>query len=133
MTWNIDDWCFFEFRLAQIKDVTDGRVTEVRTGYITVGSYDFNDKIKPLTMPYKVASDEVEAVYNKLHREGSPGLNWPELHRHLVRLWLKLCDAYDVELKGELISSAYEELYEFRDAILNICQNTTVDGIQLFK
>lgn len=129
----VDSWCFFEFELFQIKEMEDDRVTEITNGYTTGGSFDFSDRIKPLTLPYKIASEEVHAVSRRLHKEGPRGLNFPDIHRYLVDIWLRLCDAYDVNLQGNHIRAIYDELYEFQHAALNVGKDTVSHGVQLIK
>jgi hypothetical protein len=96
-TWKVGDWCFCEFKLKQVREIEDdGRVSEVSDGWCSHGSWDIRDRMIPLSLESKRISDSVAGVENRIREEerGS-GLNWPDIHRKLVDLWVDAWRMYE--------------------------------------
>jgi hypothetical protein len=72
---NVGDWGFYEYKLVQIEEMNEGRITSVRDGYFEMGGCDM--EVLPLTLHNKVWSEEFAALRHKLHEKGSSGLNYP--------------------------------------------------------
>lgn len=72
---NTGDWIIFEYRIVQIKEAKDGRVTSVSDGQFETSGYDLSDRCFPLTLANKNAADYIESYAARVHREGGPGLN----------------------------------------------------------
>lgn len=128
----INDWCFCEFELQQIKRMEEGRVTEVTTGQFCMSSHDLTDRCFPITMPVKIASDNMQYWHKEFHKLSMAGLNYPDLHRRLVSMWVDICE----ESNEEILKSLYKKLEEFGRSILNRVRDLKyeeVDGLSLFR
>lgn len=110
----VDDWGYHDFELGQVKEITDGRVTEFTTCYIRTGGYDLN--FYPLTSKTKVISDGFKAVSSEIHREGHAGLNYPDIHRWLVDRWEEAL-ALD-ENDAQAVRKVWDQLETFKRAML---------------
>jgi len=113
---HVGDWVFCEFELGQIAEMEDGRVTNFATEHGSLGSYDLTDRCVPLTMPMKRIASTFEWHSRKLHDHGSPGLNYPAIHRWLVDLWVKTC-AHADDL--EAVRGALQTLQDFTNEMLS--------------
>lgn len=129
------DWVFCEFKLQQITEMKEGRVTGVSTGYISMGSYDLRDRIFPMTKRIKVISEEFERSYSKLHdNSGTLNLNFPDFNRWYIEKWVETCK--DSE-NDEYVGKKYDELYKFErtvlDQIKTLQNDLEVEGIPFFR
>lgn len=127
---HVGDWVFFEFKLGQVKEVEGGRVCAVSDGYGTTGSHSLDDLCFPLSMEVKRISGEYEHWSSKLHREGSAGLNYPDIHRWLVEQWVACCHHLD---DREYVVSSYEELRRFCQELLEIGRTPTRYGFPAMR
>ena len=93
------DWCFYKFKLVQILDVVENRITSVSDGSIISDGYDLSSECYPLDMKVKQISDTVNSWYNDFHREGNNAINYPDLTRELVRRWVEMCEFRDDDKK----------------------------------
>lgn len=124
----IGDFVFFEFKLVQIKEVTeDGRVTDVSDGYFSIVSSDLSSRILPITLTNKIVSEEYMDQSKYLHKYGNPGLNYPDIHRHLVGMWLEDCNALSA---GE---KAPNDVRGFVKKVLDSYKKIEVDGVILLR
>lgn len=89
--WKVGDWTFCEFKLQQIEEVEDGRVTVVSDGHFSLSSRDLADRCMPVSLSMKRISDEYASVSHRLHRVGSSGLNYPDINRWLIAAWVDAC------------------------------------------
>lgn len=111
----VGDWVFCEFQLSQIDEIEDGRVTNISTGYIEMGSNDLNDRCFPLTKDMLRISGEFEFASKRIHREGHAGLNYPDIKRWMVDHWAATCRHVD---DVSAVKRDYERLHEFVNAML---------------
>lgn len=125
------DWVFCEFELQMIREVhDDGRVTEVTDGVCRHSGRDLSDRCRPLTYDFKQISDSFKWASDRLHREGSVGLNYPDIHRWLVEKWCEACDhASDVEASRALLT----ELREFTENALRKSEIDSGYGFPLMR
>lgn len=126
-----DDWVFYNFRLVQIKEIEEGKITQISDGFFSTHGLDLGKNVVPLTVRNKCISDEIKAVYyDDLYRmKGTRHLNWPEIHSKLVDLWLALCKTKKKEI-------SYNRIYDFRDKVVAAAEeanNITVEGINLLR
>jgi len=110
----VGDFVFFEYKLAQIKEMKGAKVQEVSDGAFSCGSLDLSDRCVPLTLRNKNISDEYEHQSNRIHREGVSSLNYPDIHRWLVDEWRKCIDVPDSEVR-----SYYDRLKKFTEDCVN--------------
>lgn len=89
------EWCFCEFRLQQVIETEENRITSVSDGIIRSGSSDLSDRCYPLEMDVKCISDAVAFWSIKFHELKNNSLNHPDLNRELIRRWVELCDNRD--------------------------------------
>lgn len=133
MIWNVNDWCFFEFKLCQIKEVNNGNPTMVTDGSFQTSGGSFSERCFALGIPIKNASDSVAYWSDKFHAAKINGLNHPDLHRELVRRWCEICENIDHK---EKLESLYKDLDKFGRAILDRVQDLRyeeVAGVKLFR
>jgi hypothetical protein len=128
--YKVGDWCFHDFELCLIKDMKDNHVTEVTTGWINTSGNDLD--VRPLTLRNKRISENVESTSNKIHEEGNCGLNYPDIHTHLVELWLNACDTEDTAAGNEEANKILSQVCIFREKVLKFSQNSPkVDGVRI--
>jgi hypothetical protein len=134
MKYEINGWCFFEFELSQIMKTEKGDITEVSNGYIrTSTGTSFNDRCFPLDLKVKYISDIYSNWSHKLHKQGIPSLNFPDIHRWLVTHWVQTCEVKDSDDK---VNKRFEELEVFADGLLEksrMLKNEDFMGIRLFR
>lgn len=112
----VGQWMFFEFKLGQVKGMEDGRVTEFTDGSFNTSGNDLTDRCVPLTMATKRISDTYDYYSSRLHKEGSNGLNYPDIHRWMAEAWYAACShAEDVAA----LKSDYDKVQKFCDEVLN--------------
>jgi len=134
MEWKVGDWCFCEFKLQIIKEVSeDGRVNSVSDGMFYMGGYDLNDRCFPLTFEGKQISDAFAYSYDNLRKELRNGrYNFPDFNRHAVEEWIKAMEAGDVQ-EGLRLHTEFE-LWCQRVIVAAIQTNDlAVDGIRLMR
>ena len=127
--WKVNDWCFCEFKLQQIKDMKEGRVTEVTDGFFSHSGHSLGDLCFPLSLHAKRASDTAEHWSREMHK--LHGLNFPDIHRKLVDLWADICEAPEKES-----TPAYEALEAFGKSVVEYVLNTKsqqVSGVSIYR
>ena len=129
----VGDWCFCEFKLQQITDMTEGRITEVSDGIFILYSFDLSDRCFPLEMDIKRISDDVAYWSRKFHDLQNSALNHPDLNRRLVSLWVKMCknkdDVEELERWSGVLSAFGNTVVEKVRGAGSI----EIDGIPLFR
>ena len=129
MKWNKGDWCLYEYKLALITEMNDGRVTEIKDGTFCTGGYDLSSCCRPLSLRNVAISDLADYWSNRLHKEGHNGLNYPDIHRKLVDLWRDACDAARPEEEATT-----ERIGAFAEAVLKAVNDAPqVDGVSLLR
>ena len=127
IVWKDGDWCFFEFKLCQIF-IKYGKVQDASDGMFRTGGYDLSDRCRPLTLHNAYLSQVADHWSDKLHRDGNAGLNFPDIHRKLVDLWVIACDAAENDKK------AIDAIGNFAQAVLDAQKNFgSVDGVRLLR
>ena len=126
------DWVFCEFKLQQIMETNENRITEVSDGMFRMGSYDISDRCFPLTLSIKRVSDVVSYWSKQFHEAKCNGLNHPDLNRALISRWVDICENIDNE---KLANEKMEELSKFgksvMDKIINL-KYEEVEGVRIF-
>jgi len=124
--WKENEMCFFEFKLSEIKKLDENQV-EISDGYFRIHSNkeDAFPRCFPVTLNIKTISEIYSIDSDKIHKEGLPGLNYPDIHRWLVQHWSITCQKPD---NIEFIRKRYDELEKFTDEIFE-----KVKEIQMFK
>lgn len=126
------DWCFCEFKLQQIKDTKEERITEVTDGRFSLSSYDLTDRCFPIDIRIKNISDSVDYWREQFHALKHNSLNHPDLNRELIRRWIEMC----VETDDKKLQLLYDKLDEFgrgvKDAVANI-KYTEVSDVRIFR
>ena len=91
MKWKVGDWCFCEYKLQMIKEMSDdGRITSVSDGCFQMGAYDLSDKCFPLTLEGKNISDAFVRIYQRMYDQIKNGnYNFPDFHRYSVKQWVE--------------------------------------------
>ena len=127
------DWCFCEFKLQQVMETNEDRITSVSDGYFRLGSSDLTDRCYPLELDIKCISGEVEYWRRKLHELKNNSLNHPDLNRELIERWCNMCDDKDDHDK---LKKHYENLAEFCNAVIKRVEELDKDrvgGIRIFR
>ena len=128
-----EDWCFCEFKLQQIVETEENRITSVNDGMFSLGSSDLSDRCYPLEMKVKQISDTVASWSREFHNLKNNSLNHPDLNRELIRRWVELCDNREDENRLERL---YAKLSEFGNSVLRKVRDLDfeeVDGVRLFR
>ena len=123
----VGQWVFFEYELAQITDMEEGRVTGRTNGYTRLSSHDLSDRCFPLTLATKMATDSTDYWRKKM--SAASGLNMPDIHRKLVELWVAICEA-DGEKQQK---AAYDHLNTFGQGIIDATSPKYVDGVSVYR
>jgi len=144
MKWKVGDWCYHEYKLSRVERVNDnGEVTAVTTGYITTstgGKFD----VFPLTLRNKIVSESVEKLYNDISRGVSRnGLNWPHIHNYFCTHWESALNELrnyedpplekDEKRVNEIAEVLYDTLKDFNNQLDDKYENTSVNGVRLFR
>lgn len=128
--WKVGDWCFCEFKLQQIIEAEEGRVTSVSDGFFNHGSHSLNDRCFPLSLFNKRASDEAENWSALIHKMGT-GLNYPDIHRKLVALWYDICEGGE-----ERAEETFKALSDFGMGVqkaVDASKRTVIADVRLYK
>ena len=128
----VGQWVFCEFKLQQIKNMEDGRVTEVTDGILTHSSRDLTDRCFSLSIRIKRISDEVAHYMDKFHTIKVPGLNFPDLSREMVSRWVDMCETTndaDLRIMYDSLSAFSKDIHKK----INGLQNEQVGSFKLFR
>lgn len=131
--WKVNDWCFSNFELCQIREMNGNVITEVSDGAISRSGRNLNDCCFPLDMKIKRISDSVYYWYRKLHDIQGVNLNYPDIVRHLEGKWIVMCENIDNE---KLVKELYESLSEFCRSVIAKAQSMryeSVEGISIIR
>ena len=127
------DWCFCEFKLQQIQETQDNRITCVSDGMFSLSSNDLSNKCFPLDMKIKQISDTVDYWSNAFHNLNNNSLNYPDLNRALISKWIEMCENKENE---NLLKELYLQLNKFGKDVTTKVKNLSyeeIDGINLFR
>ena len=130
----VGDWIIFEYGIVQIKEVENGRVTDVSDGSFSTSGRDLSDRCYPLTLSNKNAADYVESYSARVHREGGPGLNYPDLHGKAVQLAHGIMSLPESDIEGR--KKAYEAVSNFYRTLFDTLRDSkrlSVEGVSLFR
>ena len=118
------DWVFCEFKLQRIKELREGGASTVSDGFVEMGGHDID--CYPLNMKIKVISDNVSAWSRELHALRNNSLNYPDIHRELLRRWVEMCDNADNEKK---LDKMYDDLADFVNEIKRRVRNLATESV----
>lgn len=127
------DWCFCEFRLSQIMETKDDRITEVSNGVFRHSGSDLSNRCFPLDLHIKTLSENIVYWSDKFHELKNNSINHPDLNRELISRWVELCKNKDNKDK---ISELMEKLSQFGNSVIkriNDLSNEQIDDINLFR
>jgi hypothetical protein len=127
------DWCFCDFKLQQVKETEDNRIVSVFDGTFIHSGYDLSDNCYPLEMKVKQISDIVYIQMERFQALKNNALNYPDLNRKLIEVWIELCD--NRENKDKL-KELYNNLFTFCDYVINKSKNLNnekIEGVNLFR
>lgn len=82
-TFKVNDWCYCDFKLSQILRIEDGNINSVIDGYTTSGG-NYNGRCYPVTIDIKRISEEVDTIYDMIHKLKFNSLNFPEINYKLI-------------------------------------------------
>lgn len=134
MKWKVGHWVFCEFKLQQIMEMEDERVTSVSDGYFRLCSHSLNDRCFPLTLEVKCISDDVLYCRNRIHKEGAKDLNFPDIVRWLEMKWAEACTARNNGDK-KYSNSVVEEIRKFTEDIISASEErkkVKINGVFVF-
>jgi hypothetical protein len=133
MKYNIGDWVYYDFELCQIKEMEDGKVYSVTTGVINTTGFDMADSIYPLSMELKVISEGVAHYSKRLHDIKGANLNFPDIHRELVRRWHQIIENKSNGGSGRKL---WDSLSAWVSTIESECMGVrqkTIDSVKIFR
>lgn len=125
----VGDYGFYDFELCQIKEMQDGRITEVSDGHCSHGSHDLTSEWFPLSLRNKNISRTFFDLNNKVHETGFNFINYPDIKNYLTSQWVRACYANDKK-----VIEIIEETREFvKDALEYIdgVRKHTINGVRI--
>jgi hypothetical protein len=132
--WKKGDWCFYEFTLSVIEDMSpDGRVQGVADGYFRRGGSNLSEECLPLTKLNKVLSEEFTKLSDRLHAIKGANLNYPDLHTYLVRKWRDCCDLVHTDEQRDMLRTEVRHFVAHVEQTANGLRSEVLDGVQLFR
>lgn len=104
-------WVFCEFKLVEVKGLSGTRITKVSDGFMTLTSYDLNDRCFPLSRETKILSDT--AAYWEEGLRDACAIDSADAHRVLVAAWADACRLPADKLQDGIgrIASAAKAIY----------------------
>jgi hypothetical protein len=132
MKWKVGDWCFYEFNLHQIKEVSNGYIKEVTDGSFCTSGSNLNECAFAMELRIKSISDSVEYWSQKLHTELKNGANFPDIHRFLVQKWVEACHATTKEQTTKVL----REVADFSTTMIRKFEDfkyEQVSGVRLMR
>jgi hypothetical protein len=127
------DWCFCEFKLQQIMNTEENRITEVSDVMFRTSGYDISDRCFHLDLTIKRCSDTAAYWSKRFHELNNNSLNHPDLNRELISRWVAMCENKDNEKK---LQELYDSLDKFGNAVVkkvNELKCEEVEGLSLFR
>ena len=127
------DWCFCEFKLQQVMNTEENRITEVSDAMFRMSGYDISDRCFPLDLTIKRCSDIAAYWSKRFHELNHNSLNHPDLNSELISRWVAMCESKDDEKK---LQELYDSLDKFGNAVVkkvNELKYEEVDGVALFR
>lgn len=129
---NTGDWIIFQYRIVQIKEAKDGRVTSVSDGQFETSGYNLSDRCFPLTLANKNAADYIESYAARVHREGGPGLNYPALHSKAVELAWGIMNLPEEKDAREPAYEAARKFYQVLFEAIRSHSAVEIENIRVF-
>jgi len=134
--WQAGDWCVEGYEIKQIKEIKNGKVNSLSTGYIESGYHNYNDMIFPLTLATKRIAESVEYEYKRLRPYN--GLNFPDLNRkyeEFAREGYELCfkEFKNEEDCNKQFQDFYDKVADFTRQIIEKVKNLEVGGVKLIR
>lgn len=127
------EWCFCEFKLQQVIETEENRITAVSDGMFSLGSSDLSDRCYPLELDVKRISDYVAFWSTEFHKLKNNSLNHPDLNRELIRRWVEMCDSREDKKR---LKELYDSLSNFGNSVLRRVQDLKfeeVEGVRLLR
>jgi len=127
------EWCFCEFKLQQVMETEDDRITSVSDGMFHMGGCDLSDRCYPLDMDIKQASDNVAYWSKEFHALKNNALNHPDLNRELISRWCDWCDNIKDSEKSKEIG---DNLSSFGNSVVKKVRDLSfeeIEGVNLFR
>ena len=127
-----EDWVFCEFKLQQIMETKENRITEVSDGTFRMSGHDISDRCFPLTLSIKIVSDTTSYWSKQFHEAKCNVLNYPDLNRALISRWAEICENIDNEKD---VTEKLEELSKFGNSVMKKIYNLQyeeIEGVRIF-
>jgi len=136
------DWVWWEFKLCMVDNIRyidsiKGLMHfDYRDGHFCYGAgRSENGKAMgecyPLSLRNKVISEEFYRNSTRVHKEGNNGLNYPDIHRHFVKLWHKACDLPEDDTEG--LKKVYTESQDFTQMMIDASKYQVINGVRVFR
>lgn len=129
------DWVLFEHKVGQIKETEEDRITCISDGSFEIASRDLSNRVFPMTLAGKSVTDWFDFYYHELHREDRGGkLNWPDLSRYIVDLWVGVMQVLEDEDKKKVLLDKSSSFFrEVKEELAKLRDRKTADGLKLFR
>ncbi len=128
----VGEWCFCDFKLMQITEVRNNKITGVSDGIISMGG-NSTDRCYPLDMSVKQISDSVNCWSKKLHKTTINGINYPDINLKLISLWMEMCNARYMADELKFLYGELNRVGNLFDEAIRDMEDHTVGGIKLFR
>lgn len=112
--WKAGDWCFCDFKLSLIEEISDAYAS-VSDGDCQHSGGALVERFFPLTKRGLQVSLQFQYWSDRLHRDGAPGLNYPDIHGWLVDRWT---EAMCVAESDDDLMPILERLSQFGSDVL---------------
>jgi hypothetical protein len=124
--------CYHCFELVTVKITNKDKIEEVTDGFFSCSSYDLSDYCFPDNAQIKNISEYVKNMY-KLVSNLNGNLNFPEIRRRFVDIWIDMCINIDNDKELEGLSM---KLDNFASTIIERYKQyktIEVDDIKIFN
>ncbi len=129
----VGELCFCEFKLQEIQEMENGKVTQVCDGTFVHYGSDLSDRCFPVDIKIKVISDIASYWSDRIHALNNWSLNHPDIHRYIISKWVDMCNNYQDKAIVDKLGS---ELSDFCKKIIESVEDSKsleVDGVKLFN
>lgn len=122
----VGDWLIHDLNIVQVKKIDDEGYACVSDGSFET-SGQLRDRLRPLTLRNKRLIENFDIYYNRLREiDGEAGFNYPDIHRHFVRLALEAIDGDD-----DAARAASEQANQFCSDARDY--KNPIQGVRLFR
>lgn len=129
----VGDFIFCEFVLQQIKEMNGEDITCVTDGHFQMTGNSLNDRCYPLDLRIKVISDSVKSWSKRFHDLKNNSLNYPDINRELIRIWVEMCEIKDNDTRLKELFNSLDSFGRKIEERVRDLKYEEIDGVPLFR